>query len=92
MITTIGSATTSSAFQTYPGRDYVAQCSSGSAFVAVLQQSLDGTNWCDVYVDPTTTAAFGTVNSYLIPGGPQYRVNVTTYNATITFQMEEAGS
>lgn len=92
MITTVGSTTTSTPFQTVPGANYVAQCSSGSTFVAVLQSSLDGTNWANVYVDTTNTASFGTINQYYVPGGPQYRINVTTWNATVTFQMEEAGA
>lgn len=92
MITTVGSATTSAPFQTTPGHNLVAQCFSASAFVAVLQSSLDGVNWANVYIDATNTASFGTINSYLVPGGPWYRVNVTTWAATVTFMMEEAGA
>lgn len=90
-IVTVGSATQSSHVTLGNGYEYVLQCSSGGAYTLDIQVSADGTNWSDAYLDATTKVTLDStgVQTVRVPGGLSYRMDVTTYNSTITMKVSQ---
>lgn len=83
LIVTVGSATQSDHLTLSAGNEYMIQCIGGT-YVLDLQVSTDGTNWSDCYYDATNKVTLGTVKTVVVPGGAHYRMDVDTWNQTIT--------
>lgn len=72
-------------------RDYTIKAYSAGAFAADVQESPDGENWYDLYdLNGKVTIQTGIgASGRIVPAG-RYRLNVTTYNSTITLKAETA--
>lgn len=88
-IVTVGSATTSDWVTLSNGYEYVLQCSSSGAYTLDIQVSADSSNWSDAYYDATTKVTLDStgVQTVRVVGGLYYRMDVTTYNSTITMKV-----
>lgn len=93
---TVGSATTSDHITLTPrqgGGSYILSCTSAGAFALDIQVSNDaGVNFVDAYMDATTKATINTATPtaqhFIVPAG-SYRMDVDTYNSTITMRAIE---
>jgi len=88
----VSSATASDYLVLPDNGDYVLSFRSAGAFVLDLQEDDDGSsasNFKDAYYDSTTKATVDSSTgpqSIRVAGGRAYRMDVTTYNSTITMK------
>lgn len=74
--------------------DHVVHATSDDDFAGDLQ-IYTGVAWLDVYNDAQEKVVFDStatppIQSARVPGGHRYRLNVTTYNSTITLTCVQA--
>lgn len=89
---TVGSATTSDHLS-LPNGKWVLECTSSSAYVLDIQVS-GGTDFKDMYYDATTVVTLNNTTGpalVKVDGGLNYRMDVTTYNSTITMKAHKVG-
>lgn len=89
---TVSAQTQSDALSLSPGHEYVLHFASAGDFALDLQVG-DGTTFSDMYdasgtkitIDSTASAAM----NWRVPGGQQYRMDVSTYNNPITMRARQ---
>ena len=87
---TVGSATTSDWLSLNDGSAWAIEVTSAGAFVADIQASV-GTDFADVYLDASTKATISSTSGpriLIVAGGLNYRINVTTFNSTVTMKAD----
>lgn len=87
MYVTVGSATQSDYLALPPGSEWKLQFTCGAAFVLDVQESGSSLNFADAYYDATNKVTIDSSTgpqSVVVVGGQNYRMDVSTYNSTIT--------